>query len=145
MTSVSLWVVAWGALASRHPVVAEVLLDSSVCDDGVWAVRGQEKSGLRPGDHSLWWWMLLHAGSPGLWRSPVSATEENLAGTGTPGLWFVISLLSRNTLHVFRRVFHRLLLPLSFTQRSSLGEEREAQGGSLTSWLPLILSFPTVE
>lgn len=118
-----------GDLASVPAPVAEVLLTPVPMGTGLF-------TGRRPAASS-------GASRPG--EKPCSvATEENLSGT-------VISLLSRNTAWfvVFRCVFHRLLLPSGFTQRSSLSEERETQGGGLVSCLPLpqplVLSFPTVE
>lgn len=80
--------------------------DSSVCDEGTGPAQGQEKSSRtrRP----------QHA--PRQCRQAWGKRGHGRNLAGTRGLWFVNSLLSRNTARsvVFRHIFHRLLLPLGF-------------------------------
>lgn len=104
--------------------------DSSVCDEGNGAAQGQEKSSLtRSPRHAPM------AVLPGLGGNV--ATEGNLASAGTRGLWFVISLLSRNTARsvVFRH-FSTGYSCLGVSPKGPAWGRTEAQGGD---WHPACL------
>lgn len=123
---------AWGAVASVHATVAEVLPIPVSVTRGTGLLRGRRS------------WHLPPAVPPGLARNV--AMDENLASSATPELWFAISLIVKKhcTFGCLQTPFPQVTLVFAFPLKVQPGggERHRVGTGILPAFAqPLVLSF----